>query len=631
MIGKIFNNRYEIIEKLGAGGTAIVYRAQDMLLNRMVTVKILREEYANNVEFVRRFRHEAQAVASLSHHNIVGVYDVGFEDNMHYIVMEFVEGESLKEYIKRKGALKLNEACNIITQVLAGLQHAHEHGIIHRDIKPHNILLGKDGRAKVTDFGIAVGMSDVTMTYNTTNRIMGSVHYISPEQVQGKAVNERSDLYSAGVMFYEMLTGKLPYNGETPISIAMQHVQGELVPPHEVNPNVPMGISYVVIRAMRKNPEMRYESAREMADAVRAAYQGSLEPELPLEEETHLPGERGGNTSRPLPKNKQEIKKQIVAGLSPTRVGMLVGMVVLLILIVFLAGRLIHALGGGDKTTVPYVTGYSSAEAVEMLEQADLVAEITYRNSSDVAKDIVISQNPTDGQEISKGRTVTLVVSAGEEAQEMPTLIGSTERIATLKLTAMGLEPNITEKYSEEFPEGEVIDQYPVAGDSISADTVVELVVSKGKEPEDIPMPNLLGKSLEEAYEILREYDIKVTEVLSASSNVYGKDLICDQSVAPGVTTQTGSEITLTLSTGKDTSSSTGSSLTYTFFVPILPDDKEAEREVIMTLTDTTGTKVVFNDMVPSGTLLEVPITVYAPGELEITVDGNYAQNEVFD
>ena len=199
---------------------------------------------------MRRFRHEAQAVASLSHPNIVAVYDVGFEENMHYIVMEFVEGESLKEYIKRKGVLKLSEACNIITQILAGVQHAHEHGIIHRDIKPHNILLGKDGRAKVTDFGIAVGMSDVTLTYNTSSRIMGSVHYISPEQVQGTAVTEKSDIYSAGVVFYEMLTGRLPFVGETPISIAMQHVQGELILPHQVNPDVPMGISYVVMRAM---------------------------------------------------------------------------------------------------------------------------------------------------------------------------------------------------------------------------------------------------------------------------------------------------------------------------------------------------------------------------------------------
>ncbi|MCL1816160.1 MAG: protein kinase, partial [Clostridiales bacterium] len=219
MIGKLFNNRYLIQEKLGSGGTAIVYKGQDTLLNRMVTVKILREEYASNDEFVRRFRREAQAVASLSHGNIVAVYDVGYEENMHYIVMEFVEGQSLKEYIKEKGALPVHIAAAIMMQVLDGIGYAHEHSIIHRDIKPHNILLGKDGRAKVTDFGIAVGMTDMTQTYNTSSRIMGSVHYIAPEQVQGQPVAEKSDIYSAGVVFYEMLTGQLPFTGDTPISI----------------------------------------------------------------------------------------------------------------------------------------------------------------------------------------------------------------------------------------------------------------------------------------------------------------------------------------------------------------------------------------------------------------------------
>jgi len=629
MIGKIFNDRYEIIAKLGAGGTAIVYRARDLLLHRTVTVKILREEYANNADFVRRFRHEAQAVASLSHTNIVGVYDVGCEENMQYIVMEFVEGESLKEYIKRKGALKLNEACNIITQVLAGVQHAHEHGIIHRDIKPHNILLGKDGRAKVTDFGIAVGLTDVTMTYNTTNRIMGSVHYISPEQVQGKAVNERSDLYSAGVMFYEMLTGKLPYNGETPISIAMQHVQGELMSPHEANPEVPMGISYVVTRSMRKNPEMRYESARDMAEAVRAAYQGSQEPELDIDDEIFLEEKKPVSRKPVAPPVRQ---KRSGSGFTPARAIFLAIAVILLVVIVFVAGKVINHLDNtAGKSEVPAVVGLTVAEAENLITAADLIPEVEYRYSSDVPVDQVISQTPTDGQEISKGRTVTIVVSAGEEKLSMPDLLGSTERIAILKLEGLGLAYHLTPTYSDEFPKGEVMDQYPSPGDPVAEGSTVELVVSQGKEPMDILMPDLLGKTLEEAYDILAEYDITVVEVITDNTSGYPKDQISDQSIPPNTTTQTGGEITLYVSSGIGTGGDHNSAITYQFFVPILSENREAPRHVIMTLTDTTGSRVVFDDIVPPGTELDVPIHVYAPGEIEVTVDGNFAQKEVFD
>ena len=382
MIGKLFNNRYQIVEKLGAGGTAIVYRGQDMLLNRAVTIKILREEFATNSDLVRRFRHEAQAVASLSHPNIVSVYDVGYEENMHYIVMEFIEGESLKEYIKRKGALRLAEACNIISQILAGVQHAHEHGIIHRDIKPHNILLGVDGRAKVTDFGIAVGMSDVTMTYNSTSRIMGSVHYISPEQVQGLAVTDRSDIYSCGVVFYEMLTGRVPYQGETPISIAMQHVQGELILPNQVNPEVPAGLSYVVTRAMRKNPETRYNSASEMADAVRAAYQGVLDT-------ARDEGEPGPVSTAATAKSALlgKIKREAEPGeadaaaapprarrtgprLSVNRVLLLVLAVALVGFIIWMATQLTGFLVEDENAIVPSLDGMTQASFCDFLYQS---------------------------------------------------------------------------------------------------------------------------------------------------------------------------------------------------------------------------------------------------------------------
>ena len=628
MIGKVFNNRYKIIEKLGAGGTSIVYRAQDTLLNRMVTVKILREEYASNNEFVRRFRHEAQAVASLSHNNIVAVYDVGFEDGMHYIVMEFVEGESLKDYIKRKGVLKLNEACNIISQLLAGLQHAHEHGIIHRDIKPHNILLGKDGRAKVTDFGIAVGMSDVTMTYNTSSRIMGSVHYISPEQVQGKAVTEKSDIYSAGVVFYEMLTGRLPYVGETPISIAMQHVQGELLLPHQINPHVPVAISYVVMRAMRKNPDMRYASAREMAEAIRSAYEGSMAPDTAPEDAISTRPIRDSKERDRTPSPHTSDTKQIL----PMNKFILLGIgVVLLLIIVLIAGRLIRSFGpvSSDTVLIPNVIGMTQQQAEETLANKNLEAEVTYRTSSDEQTGYVLDQTPAADQEVGSGRTIEIVVGSGAAPLTMPNLIGATQRMAEFKLNDMGLNVRITEEYDPDKPKGEVIDQYPTANSDISPNTLVELVVSQGPEPEPIKMPDLLGLPIDQAYTVLAEYYIEVTEVTSQVSFDYPEDCVCYQSVEPGADTETGIEITLAISEGPGPATST--TTTFSYFVPILSSDPEADRSVQATLTDGTGTHIVYNQMVPGGTTIDIPMSISGPATLTILVDGAQAHTEVYD
>ncbi|MDO4733081.1 MAG: protein kinase [Bacillota bacterium] len=619
MIGKVFNNRYQIIEKLGAGGTAVVFRAQDMLLNRMVTVKILREEYASNNEFVRRFRHEAQAVASLSHNNIVSIYDVGFEENMHYIVMEFVEGESLKEYIKRKGALKLNEACNIISQLLSGLQHAHEHGIIHRDIKPHNILLGKDGRAKVTDFGIAVGMSDVTMTYNSSSRIMGSVHYISPEQVQGKAVTEKSDIYSAGVVFYEMLTGQLPYVGETPISIAMQHVQGELTLPHQGNFNVPMAISYVVMRAMRKNPDMRYTSAREMAEAVRSAYEGCMSPE----EEALFSG--------PSHSKKKEQQQKSKKPFPLNRVIFLTLGIVLLICVVLLASRFLNqrAEEDNDRTIVPDVVNMTQQQAEEEIREWDLVPSILLRASSDEQAGYVLSQSPSAEQEISKGRTVELVVGSGIAPLTMPDLMDATQRMAELKLNDMGLQFRILEEHSEDIPKGTVMDQYPMPNDEVRPDSTVEIVVSLGPERSPVSMPNLLGIPLEDAQATLEEYQLVLGSVNKAGSMQYPANYVIAQSIPAETQTETGSSVSLTISEGPGPAAAV--STTFSYFVPILSSKPSAERSVQATLTDSTGSHVVYNQMAPGGSTITIPMSISGPAILSITVDGAQAHTEVYD
>lgn len=626
MIGKIFNNRYKIIEKLGSGGTSIVYRGQDLLLNRMVTVKILREEYASNADFVRRFRHEAQAVASLSHSNIVAVYDVGFEENMHYIVMEFVEGESLKEYIRRKGAIPVPEACNIITQILAGVQHAHEHGIIHRDLKSHNILLSKDGRAKVTDFGIAVGMSDVTLTYNTSSRIMGSVHYISPEQVQGQAVTEKSDIYSVGVIFYEMLTGRLPFLGETPISIAMQHVQGELILPHQINPKVPMGISYVVMRAMRKNPDARYDSAEDMAKAVRAAYSGES-----VDSEEVVPTfEEGEQINKVIPKNTKRNeeatgKKGLFAKgkLNTPRLVLLIAGVVVLIALIVIGIRFLTIMGPGSPAVMPQVVGLSLSDAESRLAEEELVADVTYVDSTEEA-DTVIGQDIAEGEEVERGSSVGLTVSNGISGPEMPDLIGVTRRIAELTLANRGITATITEEYDDEVPVNEVIYQYPVEGTIITENTAVELIISLGPEPEDIFMPNLLGKTLEEARPIIEEYQLDVVETKYASSTEYYEGQICEQSIQPNASTQTGVEITITVSEGPGPQAKN-----HTAYY-MVPDDGETH-EVVIEVVDSNGTRQVYNEEHDPGTFVDYTFEYYGTGSMNILLDGMVVDNEALE
>lgn len=629
MIGKLFNQRYQIIEKLGAGGTAIVYRGQDTLLNRAVTIKILREEYAGNNDFVRRFRHEAQAVASLSHPNIVAVYDVGFEENMHYIVMEFVEGESLKEYIKRKGVLKLSEACNIITQILAGVQHAHEHGIIHRDIKPHNILLGKDGRAKVTDFGIAVGMSDVTLTYNTSSRIMGSVHYISPEQVQGTAVTEKSDIYSAGVVFYEMLTGRLPFVGETPISIAMQHVQGELILPHQVNPDVPMGISYVVMRAMRKNPETRYASASEMAEAVRAAYQGSMDG-VPVEAPTDEPvvvSQRKRQQKKEEHNYPDEEAKRSARRFTAGRVVLFALAAVLVVGIVWMAGRLFDALNREETVTVPYVVGMTQEQAETALIDRQLVPVVVEKNSTTVASGLVITQSVAAEQEISPGREIEITVSLGEPLIDVPSLVGSSQRIAEMTLTNLGLLYVVNTEYNEEIPEGQVIMQSPDENAQVAAGSTVTLLVSLGKEPVKFSMQPLVGKTLEEAQAYIEENGLVLTIVTPTASYEYEENVVVTQSLAPGTEVETGDEIELTVSEGPGPTAKT-----YIMEYD-LPQDYEEdedgderpveiEHSVVITVEDVKGLREVFNQVLAGGSLVTHAVEYYNEAVITLLVDG---------
>ena len=624
MIGKLFNQRYQIQEKLGSGGTAIVYKGQDTLLNRMVTIKILREEYASNDEFVRRFRHEAQAVASLSHGNIVSVYDVGFEDNMHYIVMEFVEGLSLKDYIKQKGALPVQPACAIMMQILDGIKYAHEHGIIHRDIKPHNILLGKDGRTKVTDFGIAVGMTDMTQTYNTSSRIMGSVHYIAPEQVQGQPVTEKSDIYSAGVVFYEMLTGQLPFSGDTPISIAMQHVQGELILPHQLNHRVPMGLSYVVMRAMRKNPETRYENVKEMMEAIHNSTEGLNSVYVPPPEEslenTHnlnqpLSGKNNdsppeSDEQRPGLFKKDKAKRPDREPIPPDfrpepnkpRRRISATTIILAVLLLAFAVTMVWAIsqlrniifdespGTSNLVTMPNVVGWDLADAEEALIALGLTPKNTRRYDEDVDVNVVMQQSVAANSDVRQGSDINLTVSDGPRLTDVPLVVGDSEMMAENKLRSKGLIANYLEpEYSEDYPAGDIISQDPEVGEQARGGSYVDLIVSLGPEPVPVTVPNVLEHTLEEATALLEEAGLFAGEIKREDSNAYFADIVMEQSAAADTELNQGDAVDLTVSRGPGPKPVIGSTWV-NFDVPadgvshlvtiIVSDEQDEQREV---------------------------------------------------
>ncbi|MBR5430501.1 MAG: Stk1 family PASTA domain-containing Ser/Thr kinase [Firmicutes bacterium] len=628
MIGKIFNNRYQIVEKLGAGGTAIVYRGQDMLLNRAVTIKILREEFVNNGDLVRRFRHEAQAVASLSHPNIVSVYDVGYEENMHYIVMEFVEGESLKEYIKRKGPLRLSEACNIITQILAGVQHAHEHGIVHRDIKPHNILLSVDGRAKVTDFGIAVGMSDVTMTYNSTTRIMGSVHYISPEQVQGQPATDRSDIYSCGVVFYEMLTGRVPYQGETPISIAMQHVQGELLLPNQVNPQVPASVSYVVTRAMRRNPETRYESAADMADAVKAAYQSVLDSDGDQVTDSTVTIKKKRSKRKNDTAEREQLTDQGTDDggsrrFTPGRLLLVLLAVALVGAIIWMATQLTGALIHDDTVVMPDVVGRTQAEAEAALSAAGLSYKIEFEASDEIASGLVMEQSVAAEQRVNAEREIVLTVSSGAAQIEVPSLVGSSQRIAELTLANLGLNTEIDSEYNAEVGKDQVIMQSPEGGTMVDPGSSVKLLISLGEEPVSFELIGLVGLTLSEAQKYISDNKLVLSGVERERSDVYEAGVVLEQNPGSGVTVTSGDEISLKVSEGPGPTLRTYS---VSYRLPDDVDDEGAPVEIIHSVQigveDVKGSRTVFDQQLSGGSSVLFTVEYYTKGTVTVYVDG---------
>lgn len=523
-IGHLLGGRYELLSRIGGGGMALVYKARDILLNRFVAVKVLRQQFMHDDEFVRRFRREAQSAAALSHPNIVSIYDVGQEDDTHYIVMEYIDGANLNEIIRERAPLPVNESVRIASQICDALDHAHHSQIIHRDIKPHNILIGTNGRVKVTDFGIARAATSSTITQ--TGSVVGSVHYFSPEHAKGVATGEKSDIYSLGIVLYQMLTGRLPFLGESPISVALKHLQEPFEEPRLVNPNIPQSVENVILRAMRKNAYERYASAQDMLDDLATCLQPqrlneprvrfpsdadeeeqtrvipAIRPEMHSSAEETLAGKNAGKK----PPADEEDERWDRAADKPRKRKKWILPTVFGVIAAILIGILIWAIVAlrGSITSpdvqVPTVVDMKLDEATQTLEKAGLkVADpILYEPSEDVEKDYVIRQNKQD-MEVKSGSLITLTVSLGKELPTLDDYTGKLYDDAVEALKAQGAQHiDKNEQSDDQVPAGTVISQTPAAGGTYDPENdTITLNVSKG--PESFPMPNLIGMSLSEA------------------------------------------------------------------------------------------------------------------------------------
>jgi len=559
--GKMLGNRYEIIEKIGNGGMAIVYKAKCHVLNRFVAVKILKDEFTTDEEFIKRFAAEGQSAASLTHPNIVSIYDVGNEESLYYIVMELVKGKTLKEIIEEDGKLPWKWSVNIAIQIASALEAAHKNNIVHRDIKPHNIIITEEGIAKVTDFGIAKAVSNSTITaFGTT---IGSVHYFSPEHARGGHTDPKSDLYSLGVVMYEMLTGKVPFDADTPVSIALKHMQEDPNEPMELNDQIPISVNKIILKSMQKDPNCRYGSATEIlrdlnmalktpdADFVfiRNSDEDFLTQKIPIYNNVLTEDKKADNSeNRGKNKSNKKQNKFIAFIKRHKKLSMFIG-AILLFFLAFGGTALFFNLTAVKDVQIPELVGLSREEAEAKLKELKFKFEIESEEFSDeVEENHVISQDPEyrENFKIKEKSTIKVVISKGSEIVKVPKLSGLTQEEAVSMLEDLNLEVEIIEETSKKIEEGIVISQNPAANTEVNSGSTVKLTVSKGTGIVQVAVPGVVGKSEQDAKNSLTALGLKVS-VANEEDRSKDNGVVLKQSITAGTNVDEGSTVTITV------------------------------------------------------------------------------------
>ncbi len=586
--GMMVSDRYEIINKVGSGGMADVYKAKDHRLNRFVAIKILKQEYSNDAKFVSKFRAEAQSVAGLSHPNIVNVYDVGDDDGLYYIVMELVEGITLKKFIEKKGKLDVREAVGIGIQIAQGMEAAHNNHIIHRDIKPQNIIISKEGKVKVTDFGIAKAATSNTITSNA----MGSVHYISPEQARGGYSDEKSDIYSLGVTMYEMLSGKVPFEGESTVTVALAHIQEDAKTLEMIEPELPRSLSRIVQKCMEKKPDMRYLSAAALISDLKRSLAEPDGDYVMLEDDEidssptimisddELEEIKEAPRKNTKPDTKEENVQPDEDAIDPKlekilKICSVVVAIIIVFVIVLIVGKVSGWWGGGSKekeepavtaepqvTTsadvakdmveVPDVVGRSLEEAEQLLSEKNLRWQLEVVDDANYDANQVTKQEPEAGSQAEEFTRVIIYYSQGGNDVIIPDVTNYSVEDAMTKIEDLGLTVrNTTEQYSDSVEKGKACGTDPVVGSGVKTGSSVTIIVSKGPESKKVTVPNIAGKKESVAIEKLHAKGLK-GNVSYIHSSTYEKGIVVNQAISAGTEVEAGSTVDYAVSIGPE-------------------------------------------------------------------------------
>lgn len=638
MLGSILNGRYEIIEKVGIGGMAIVYKAKDIYLKRIVAVKVLKEQYLDDKEFIKKFVIEAQSVANLNNQNIVKIYDVGqhIEDGkiFNYIVMEYINGKTLNELIKDKGRLNSTAVVSISKQIANALDCAHKHHIIHRDIKPHNIIIDENLNVKVTDFGIARIATSSTITY--TSSVLGTVHYISPEQAKGKFIDEKSDIYSLGVVMYEMVTGRVPFDTDNAVGIAMQHINEPLVEPIKLVPNLEPWLNSIIVKCMEKTPENRFDSASSLIKALDDKHIDNNQKvtfndnsDRAIYRESVYKTSKAKDSNKPIIRNSNKNREQLnkKKGIFDYSITYVI-LALLIIASVFFIYRLAVSNKATDNVKVPAVTGLDKDEAIKLLREKKLNGLIVKTvNDDSVEAGKIVEQSPAANSEVKEGTNVELTVSVGKNKTIVPNLsnidLDKVEDILSKSNLSLG---KVERKYDDKVDENKIISQSVNFGEEVEKGTKIDIVVSRGKEDKKVEVPDLMGKTEAEAIKILYDSGLAVGKTEKKADNQKAGTVIW-QSYGKGVKVDAETKIDIVISSGKSNSDSVLNLNYYTEAGAVTKkytvNEPDKNYQLVITKNSDAGeTKIYEKTIVTGGGKLTINIKAKSSDRFNIYING---------